>query len=272
MLKVDYTATIPEGETYSDKCNYLFKGENSWLVLREPEILPGASTILVGAVPGDEKDADITFPKDFYNTELAGKTFKYHIKVNEVHNAIVPVLDDEFAKKFKMESAQQIKDNFKKNMEARKEQAEKEKLRTQVLDTLLAAADFPLPEKLLASEITRIKAQLASREKQRGKKDDEITAMDDELAKQADTQARNGLRQEFLLNAISKAENIEVTINDMMPVVSEIAQRKNQNIKQAVKTLQESRQMDVIANGILVTKTIDKIISLADVTTVKEQN
>ena len=272
MLKVDYTATIPEGETYSDKCNYLFKGENSWLVLREPEILPGASTILVGAVPGDEKDADITFPKDFYNTELAGKTFKYHIKVNEVHNAIVPVLDDEFAKKFKMESAQQIKDNFKKNMEARKEQAEKEKLRTQVLDTLLAAADFPLPEKLLASEITRIKSQLASREKQRGKKDDEITAMDDELAKQADTQARNGLRQEFLLNAISKAENIEVTINDMMPVVSEIAQRKNQNIKQAVKTLQESRQMDVIANGILVTKTIDKIISLADVTTVKEQN
>ncbi len=270
MLKVDYKATIPEGETYSDKCNYLMNGENSWLVLREPELLPGASTILVGAVPGDEKDADITFPKDFYNTELAGKTFKYHIKVNEVHNAIVPELNDEFAKKYKMDSAQQIKDNFKKNMEARKEQVENEKLRTQVMDTLLATADFPLPEKLLASETARIKEQLVNREKQQGKKDDEITAMDADLAKQADTQARAALRREFLLTAIAKEEKVDVTFNDLLPVISEIAQREKKNIKQVVKALQDNRQMEVIGSSIMFTKTVDKIISLADVTVVKE--
>ena len=271
MLKVDYKATIQEGETYSDKCNYLMNSENSWLVLREPELLPGASTILVGAVPGDEKDADITFPKDFYNTELAGKTFKYHIKVNEVHNAIVPELNDEFAKKYKMDSAQQIKDNFKKNMEGRKEQVENEKLRTQVMDTLLAAADFPLPEKLLASETARIKSQLVNREKQQGKKDEEITAMDADLEKQADTQTRNSLRREFLLTEIAKEEKVEVTFNDMLPVISEIAQREKKNIKQVVKALQDNRQMEVIGSTILLTKTIDKIISLADVTVVKEQ-
>ena len=51
MLKVDYKAAIPEGETYSDKCNYLMNGENSWLVLREPELLPGASTIQTENAP-----------------------------------------------------------------------------------------------------------------------------------------------------------------------------------------------------------------------------
>ena len=271
MLKVDYKATIPEGETYSDKCNYLMNGENSWLVLREPELLPGASTILVGAMPGDEKDADITFPKDFYNTELAGKTFKYHIKVNEVHNAIVPELNDEFAKKYKMDSAQQIKDNFKRNMEARKEQVENEKLRTQVVDTLLAAADFPLPEKLLTSEIARIKEHLVNREKQQGKKDDEITAMDADLAKQADTQARTSLRREFIITNIAKEEKVEVTFNDLIPVISEIAQREKKNVNQVIKALRDNHQMEVIGSSIMFTKTLDKIISLADVTVVKDQ-
>ena len=170
-----------------------------------------------------------------------------------------------------MDSAQQIKDNFKKNMEARKEQVEAEKLRTQVMDTLLAAADFPLPDKLLASETARIKEQLVNREKQHGKKDDEIAAMDAELAKQADAQARTGLRREFLLTAIATEEKVDVTFNDLLPVISEIAQREKKNIKQVVKALQDNHQMEVIGSSIMFTKTVDKIISLADVTVVKEE-
>ncbi|MBR6058187.1 MAG: trigger factor [Victivallales bacterium] len=271
MLKVTYAAVIPEGETYSDKCNYLLKGDNSWLVLREPELLPGASTFLIGANPGDEKDVEVTFPKEHYNTELAGKTFQYHIKVNEVHNAIVPELNDEFAKKYKMDSAEQIKENFKKNMEARKEQDEQEKLRSQVLDALLASADFPLPEKIIAAETNHIKSQLVAREKQQGKKDDEIAAMDADLAKQADTQARNAYRREFLIAAISKAENVTVDFNDLLPIVNSIAQREKKNLKQTVKELQASGRMETLVNTVLVTKTIDKIISLAEVTVVKAQ-
>ena len=271
MLKVTYAAAIPEGETYSDKCNYLLKGDNSWLVLREPELLPGASTFLVGANAGDEKDVDVTFPQDHYNTELAGKTFKYHIKVNEIHNAVVPVLDDEFAKKFKMDSAEQIRENFKKNMVARKEQEEQEKLRSQVLDTLLASADFPLPEKLLAAEVAHIKSQLVAREKQQGKKDDEIAAMDADFDKQADTQARNAYRREFIIAAIAKEEKIDVDFNDLLPIVNTIAQREKKNLKQTVKELQTSGRMEALVNSVLVTKTIDRIISLAEVTIVKDQ-
>ena len=271
MLKVSYEAVIPEGETYSDKCNYLLKGDNSWLVLREPELLPGASTFLIGAKPGDEKDVDVAFPANHYNTELAGKTFKYHIKVNEVHSAIVPELNDEFAKKFKMESAEQIKENFKKNMEARKEQEEQEKLRSQVMDALLATADFPLPEKIIAAETDHIKSQLAAREKQQGKKDDEIAAMDADLAKQADAQARNAYRREFIIAAIAKAENVNVDFNDLLPIVNSIAQREKKNLKQTVKELQNSGRMESLVNSVLVTKTIDRIVSLAEVTVVKDQ-
>ena len=156
-------------------------------------------------------------------------------------------------------------------MEGRKEQVENEKLRTQVMDTLLAAADFPLPEKLLATEVARIKTQLVNREKQQGKKDEDITAMNDDLDKQADTQARNSLRREFLLTKIAQEEKVDVNINDMLPVISEIAQREKKNIQQVIKALQENRQLEVIGSTILLTKTIDKIISLADVTVVKEQ-
>ena len=148
---------------------------------------------------------------------------------------------------------------------------ENEKLRTQVMDTLLAAVDFPLPEKLLAAETAHVKEQLANREKQHGKKDDEIAAMDADLAKQADTQARMSLRREFLISAIAKEEKVEVTFNDLIPVISEIAQREKKSIQQVVKALRDNRQMDVIGNSLMFTKTVDKIISLADITVVKDQ-
>ena len=87
----------------------------------------------------------------------------------------------------------------------------------------------------------------------------------------SDTQARAALRREFLLTAIAKEEKVEVTFNDLLPVISEIAQREKKNIKQVVKALQDNHQMEVIGSSIMFTKTLDKIISLADVTVVKDE-
>ena len=95
--------------------------------------------------------------------------------------------------------------------------------------------------------------------------------MDADLAKQADTQARMSLRREFLISAIAKEEKVEVTFNDLIPVISEIAQREKKSIQQVVKALRDNRQMDVIGNSLMFTKTVDKIISLADITVVKDQ-
>ena len=73
------------------------KGENFDLEIGSGSFVPGFEDQLIGMKAGEEKDIDITFPKD-YTPELAGKPVVFHVKVNEVKVKEVPAIDDEFAK------------------------------------------------------------------------------------------------------------------------------------------------------------------------------
>ncbi|HCP70653.1 MAG TPA: trigger factor, partial [Clostridiales bacterium] len=67
------------------------------LKLGSGQFVPGFEEQIVGMSAGDEKDIDITFPKN-YHKELAGKPVVFHVKLNKVTETIVPEQDDEFAK------------------------------------------------------------------------------------------------------------------------------------------------------------------------------
>ena len=73
------------------------KGENFDLKLGSGSFVPGFEEQIVGMNVGEEKDIDITFPKD-YHKELAGKAVVFHVKLNKLTVTIVPQQDDEFAK------------------------------------------------------------------------------------------------------------------------------------------------------------------------------
>ena len=73
------------------------KGDNFDLKLGSGSFVPGFEEQVVGMSAGEEKDIDITFPKD-YHKDLAGKAVVFHVKVNKVSVTIVPEKDDEFAK------------------------------------------------------------------------------------------------------------------------------------------------------------------------------
>ena len=73
------------------------KGENFDLKLGSGQFVPGFEEQVVGMTAGEEKDIDITFPKD-YHENLAGKPVVFHVKLNKVTVTNVPALDDEFAK------------------------------------------------------------------------------------------------------------------------------------------------------------------------------
>ena len=73
------------------------KGENFDLKLGSGSFVPGFEEQVVGMSAGEEKDIDITFPKD-YHADLAGKAVVFHVKCNKVTTTNVPAIDDEFAK------------------------------------------------------------------------------------------------------------------------------------------------------------------------------
>lgn len=271
MVRANYTAEVPEGVEITDKSKYILNGENSWLVLKTPEMLPGMTAALTGHVAGDELDADITFPEDHYNKEIAGKTFKYHVTVNEVHAATVPAADDELAKTVGADTMEQLRQRIADNQKAQADSQATEQMKEQVSDFLAAAVDFPLPPKILENQKNNIAARNYSNALRNGSTKEELEPKKDEMLAEAEAEAVKMMRLEFVIDAIANEEKINVEQNEMLEVVQQYAQMQGVKLEDMVKQLRENNGFPSLYQNIRYQKTLAAIVKLGNVTEVEPQ-
>ncbi|MBP5638415.1 MAG: trigger factor [Victivallales bacterium] len=265
MLRATYTATVPEGVEVTDKSKFILNGTNSWLVLKEPEMLPGMAAALEGATVGEERDVNVTFPESHYNNEVAGKTFSYHVVVNEIHKASVPSLE-EVAKSVGCESVEQLRTRISENMKQQAENAEKSSMCHQVEDFLKNAVDFPLPPKTLEAQKNAIAGQNYQAELRRGATKEELEPKKEEMLAAAETEAANQIRLDFTINAIADAEKIEVSQEELLQTINQFAMMQGMKLDEMIRKLQKEGRIMTMMHSIRMQKTLEAIVKLADVT------
>ena len=269
MVRADYTATVPEGVEITDKSKFILNGTNSWLVLKEPEMLPGMTAALVGAKVGDERDVTITFPETHYNSEVAGKSFSYHVKINEIHTATVPALDDELAKTVGCDTLEQLRTRIADNMKQQGENAEHSSLCHQVEEFFKNAMDFELPPKLLEAEKNAIAAQNYQAELRRGVSKEELEPKKDEMLASAEAEAANRIRLEMTLEAIANVEKVEVTQEELLQTINQYAMMQGMKLDEMIRKLQKENRIRTMMASLRMQKTLDAIVKLAEVTETK---
>ena len=135
--------------------------DNVPLVLGSGRMIPGFEDALVGCKAGDTKAITPTFPEDYQNLDLAGKTAEFTVIVNKVEAPELPELNEDFFAMFG--NTEGGLDGFRaevqKNMERELNQAIKAKVKTQVMDGLLAANEIEVPSALISSEVDRLRVQ-----------------------------------------------------------------------------------------------------------------
>ncbi|NLD01037.1 MAG: trigger factor [Gammaproteobacteria bacterium] len=135
--------------------------DNVPLVLGSGRMIPGFEEALVGCKAGDTKAITPTFPEDYQNLDLAGKTAEFTVIVNKVEAPELPELNEDFFAMFG--NTEGGLDGFRaevqKNMERELNQAIKGKVKTQVMDGLLAANEIEVPSALISSEVDRLRVQ-----------------------------------------------------------------------------------------------------------------
>ena len=138
------------------------KGEAVPVVLGQGRMIKDFESQLVGAVAGEEKTIDVTFPDDYHAESLAGKTVQFTIKTREVAEPRLPEVDEAFAQSFgvKEGSIEGLRTEVRNNMERELAQAIKAKVKGQVMDGLRAKNTPDLPKALIAEEIGRLRAQM----------------------------------------------------------------------------------------------------------------
>lgn len=228
--------------------------------------IPGFEEQLVGLTVGGEKDVEVTFPEEYHANELAGKPATFKVKINEIKSKEVPTLDDELASELDAdaENVDAYKANVRKQLEEAK-QNDAENLQKE--EAVIKAADnatIDIPEAMIKSEQDRMLQEFAQNMQQQGldlKTYFEISGQDeDQVREQMKDDAEQRVKTNLTLDAISKAENIEATDEDVDNELQKMSEQFNISVEDIKKTLGNS---DLIKNDVRVRKVIDLLVSEA---------
>ncbi|MFA6929637.1 MAG: trigger factor [Lentisphaeria bacterium] len=269
MLKLSYTAQAPEELLDNPKLKYLLKAENTWLMLREPEMLPGTQTALLAVSAGDQKDIDITFPENFRIDEFKGKSFSYHFDISEVQGQLIPELNEKIFQEVGVKDKEELDTRVRENLLSRKNQEAEQKVDEQVIEALLSGQDFPVPPSMLKVEQAHLLERYRSAATRGGIKEEELKDKVAAFEAQAEQEAVRKIRRTFLLMEIGKKENIYPEHQEVTQVITEMAQREGVPLEVAGRKLKENGQLESIMAGILEMKVLRFLVNSAEQVEVK---
>jgi trigger factor len=148
-LEIDFEGTV-DAQPFTGNA-----GQNVPLELGSGAMVPGFEEQLAGVSAGDNKTIEVTFPDDYASREVAGKTAKFDVTVNGVAEAVLPDVDDEFARAFGIGDGglDKLREEIRGNMERELAASIKSKVKQQVFDALLEKANIDIPASLIDSEV-----------------------------------------------------------------------------------------------------------------------
>ncbi len=262
MLKVSYSAELVE-EEIPESAAKLLTSDETWLILKEPEILPGIIEGLKGASGGSDINLTIAFPEDFHENFLSGKSISYTINVHEVHSSTTPELNDDFAKTFGTESLDVLKSLLKQKLFSEKMAQSKALVQNQVNDYLLnETPSLPLPQKILEQEkyYTLVSRIMEKQEQNKYTTGEEIGENKDELQKDVNKEAENRLKLNYIVQEIAKQEEIEINQEEINSYFNRVKDQHEREARKQNRKFDAEELKSKIGANILNSKVFEKLI------------
>ncbi len=252
--------------------------EDAPITLGAGGFIPGFEEGLAGVKAGEERVIDATFPENYQEKNLAGRTAQFEVKVKEVASPGKPKLDDDFAKSLGAETVGQMRETVKARMEQDRGLASRLKVKRALLDALNEAHDFELPPTLVDNEFQAIWEQV-TKDLEQSKKTFEDEGTTEEKARKdyRDIAARR-VRLGLLLSEIGSRNEITVTDEEVnKALIERIRQFPGQerqvydfyrNTPEAVAELRAPIYEDKVVDYVLELATLnDKDVSVEELYT-----
>lgn len=167
---------------------------------------------LIGMKPGAEKTVTVKFPEDFPDAQIAGKDVAFQLTLHEIKKVQLPALDDEFAKRFQVDTLEQLKDRVRKSLSEEKQNEATSRTRESLMRALLDNHTFDVPRALVDAEMNAMVEDLSSRMKRQGLPEKmiqgEVARQEEQMRKVAEDRVRVFLMQDHV------AENQKLQVTD----------------------------------------------------------
>ena len=229
------------------------KGENYTLVIGSGSFIPGFEEQLIGAEIDKETEVNVTFPNEYHAEELAGKEAVFKCTVHEIKAKELPELDDEFAAEIsEFETLDELRADVKAKIKEQKNEDGRRKKEEQAINQVIENATMDLPEAMIETETNQMVNDFAQRLQQQGLNMEQYLQftglteekMHDELRPQAEKRIQTRL----VLEAIVKAENIEVSEEKVDEELTKMAEAYKMEVEKLKEFMGENEKEQIKAD------------------------
>lgn len=241
------------------------KGENYPLTIGSHSFIDTFEDQIVGMNIGDEKEINVTFPEDYHVEDLKGKPAMFKVKVNEIKEKQLPELDDDFAQDVSdFDTLAEYKEDLKKTIAERKEKEAKAKKEDEAIAKIIESSKMDLPEAMVNTQVNRMVEEFAQRLQQQGLSIDQYfqyTGMTaDKIVEEMKPEAVKRIQSRLVLEAIVKAENIEVSDDEFEAELQKMADAYGMEIEK-IKEFMGEYESKQIREDVAIQKAVELIVS-----------
>ena len=242
------------------------KAEKYALEIGSGSFIPGFEEQIIGMKYEEEKDVNVTFPAEYQSKDLAGKEAVFKVVLHEIQEKAAPELNDEFAAKMLPGEEGATLETLKEKIEEQMKNEAKgayyrEELKPAYLDKLVSELNFALPSSIVDQEVN-----FALNNKVRGMSEDEIKELQEDASKvesmrdELKEDAEKSVKATFIVDALAKAEGVEVNDQEVTQVIYYEAMQMGQNPQDVLKQYEEAGYLPAIKMSMIEDKVITKLL------------
>ena len=226
------------------------------------ETLASFSENLRGASVGETKQFEATYPEDYPDESLKGKTYTYKIEVAGIKEKKLPELNDEFAKDAAGEGGgiatlEELRSKIRADLEAAKEQRQTAQAREKILEALIKRNEFPVPESLVEGQMD-VRLERAVRTLAAQGVDPRAVNVDwVAMRRRQRDRAVDDVKAEIILDRIATEEKIETTDEELEKEIAHLAEHSGESATALRARLTKQGALDRMKSKLRSDKTID---------------
>lgn len=243
------------------------KGENYPLTIGSGSFIPGFEEQLIGAEAEKEVEVNVTFPEDYHSEDLAGKEAVFKCTVHEIKVKELPELDDEFAAEVsEFDTLEEYKADIKAKIKDRKNAEAKRQKEDEAVEKAIENATVDIPEAMIDTQVRQMAQEFAQRIQSQGLTMEQYFqftgSTQEKMMEELKPQAEKRIKTRLVLEAIAKAENIEITDEKVEEEIANMAKTYNMEVEK-IKSFMGENEIEQMKEDMAVQEAVTFLVDNA---------
>ncbi|MBF6567912.1 MAG: trigger factor [Candidatus Binataceae bacterium] len=247
------------------------KTEDRLLQVTPGALAHGLDEVLTGAETGTQVVRTRSYPEDYAEKEIAGKSVEWRVTPKEIFRRELPTIDDEFAKDQGYESLEDLRGKIRDQMLEQARREADNRVRNGLLDLIIERNPFELPESLIDREQRALESELAATLEASGMAHEEAHARAHENAGELRNRAEKRARTALLVDAIGNQENVEVTDEEVAERIARAVRESGRDRDRVAQFYGDENNRVMLRDSLRREKTIDLAMTRAQIEEQEEQ-